>query len=217
LGLGSCRRKPLHLYRGRPRADLREVIVHLHAQPGVGGAAERHFKPHRHFRRDAGAAGDDAVKLLARDAQRRGGLHDRKTKLVDIRPLSSSPDATVSSSWCPSPLVVIDKIDIESVAVREAEDNPPIRAHGDGPKAFQLTCERMKPKTWPLPSLMVSADFWSRNVSQIKYIAFRWTSRDRWVRRLSFRRGGRFWHVERPGGLTVIDRLWAETRAEGAD
>jgi hypothetical protein len=42
------------------------------------------------------------------------------------------------------------------------------------------------------------------------------TSRDRWVSRLSFRRGGRFWHVERPGGLTVIDRLWAEISAEGA-
>jgi modification methylase len=28
--------------------------------------------------------------------------------------------------------------------------------------------------------------------------------------------GWTFWHVERPGGLTLIDRLRAELRAEGA-
>ena len=48
---------------------MREVVIHLHAQPCVGGAADSLFEAHGHFRRDAAAPGNHFVKLLARDAE----------------------------------------------------------------------------------------------------------------------------------------------------
>jgi predicted nucleic acid-binding protein len=34
-------------------ANARQVVIHLHSQPRVGGAAECLLKPHGHFRRSA--------------------------------------------------------------------------------------------------------------------------------------------------------------------
>jgi hypothetical protein len=41
---------------------------------------------------------------------------------------------------------VIDKINVASPTGREPEHDPPIRPHGDGPKAFPIALERMKPQ-----------------------------------------------------------------------
>ena len=43
--------------------------------------------------------------------------------------------------------MVIDKINVQNVPSLEAENNPPVSGNGDGPKAFEVTLERMKPKT----------------------------------------------------------------------
>ena len=95
LPLGSCGcirlvrslswNEALHFHRGRPSANLRQVVVHLHPQPGVGSATERLLKPHGHFRRYAGATGNDAVKLLARNPEALGGVHDGQAQLLNIR------------------------------------------------------------------------------------------------------------------------------------
>ena len=61
----DLRRKPRHLDRCGAAADLGKIVIRLHRQPRVGGAAERLFEPKRHFRRDGTASGDEVVKLLA--------------------------------------------------------------------------------------------------------------------------------------------------------
>jgi len=50
-------------------ADLRQVVIHLHPEPRISGAAERLLKPHSHFRRDAATPGNEMVKLVTRDAE----------------------------------------------------------------------------------------------------------------------------------------------------
>ena len=65
---------------------LREVIVHLHPHPRIGGAAQGLLKPHGHLRRDSAAARNDIVQLLARDAERLGRVADRYTKLFETAP-----------------------------------------------------------------------------------------------------------------------------------
>src|ERR1700730_6035655 len=78
-------REPCHLNRRRPRPDLRQVIVHLHPQPRVGGATEGLLKTYSHFRRNASSTRDDTVKLLARDGKGFGGFHNGQPQLVNIR------------------------------------------------------------------------------------------------------------------------------------
>jgi hypothetical protein len=40
--------------------------------------------------------------------------------------------------------MIVNKVDIECLAILEAKDNPPIRAHSDGPKAFEFTLQWMQ-------------------------------------------------------------------------
>jgi len=42
--------------------------------------------------------------------------------------------------------MVIDQIDVVSIAVLEAEDDAPVTRHRHGPQAFELALERMEPK-----------------------------------------------------------------------
>ena len=46
-----------------------------------------------------------------------------------------------------APLVVVEEIDVESSAVLEAENDPPIPADSDGPEALQVAFERVQAKT----------------------------------------------------------------------
>jgi hypothetical protein len=85
LGADLRRRKPSHLDRGSTRANLRQVVVHLHPQSGVGRAAERFFKAHGHFRRHPSSSRDYAVQLLARNAQPGGSLNDSQAQRINVR------------------------------------------------------------------------------------------------------------------------------------
>src|SRR5215467_14775225 len=51
-----------------------------------------------------------------------------------------------SSACWSSPSVVIDKINIESPAVRETKNDSPVRPHRDGPKSLKLTSESVEPE-----------------------------------------------------------------------
>jgi hypothetical protein len=42
--------------------------------------------------------------------------------------------------------MVIDQIDVGGLPTRDAEHDAPIRAHCDGPKAFQIALERVQAK-----------------------------------------------------------------------
>jgi len=46
-----------------------------------------------------------------------------------------------------APSVVIDIIDIPHIAAGKTENYPPVGANSHGPKAFELTLERMQPET----------------------------------------------------------------------
>jgi hypothetical protein len=60
---------------------MRQVVIHLHAQPRVGCAADGLFEADGHFRRNAAAPGNHLVELLARDANRLGCILDGDAKL----------------------------------------------------------------------------------------------------------------------------------------
>jgi hypothetical protein len=126
---------------------LRQVIVHLHPQPRVGGATEGLLKTYSHFRRNASSTRDDTVKLLARDAKGFGGFHNGQPQLVNIRLDQVARMGRIfHRHWCSPSSVIIDKINIESFAVRETENDSPICPHRDGPKSLKPTLEGMKPK-----------------------------------------------------------------------
>jgi hypothetical protein len=40
--------------------------------------------------------------------------------------------------------MIVNEVDIGCLAILEAKDHPPIRAHGDGLEAFELTLQRMQ-------------------------------------------------------------------------
>jgi hypothetical protein len=42
--------------------------------------------------------------------------------------------------------MVIDKIDVRSLAILEMENNSPVRADSHGPKTLEIACQRMKPE-----------------------------------------------------------------------
>ena len=41
--------------------------------------------------------------------------------------------------------MIVNQIDIEHIAIREAEDNPPISGNADAPEPFQITFEHVQP------------------------------------------------------------------------
>jgi len=65
-------------------ADLRQVMIEPDPQPRVRRAPDRFLKPHRHFRRDAGWAANDPIKLLRRHAEICCRLGDAQAKGRDI-------------------------------------------------------------------------------------------------------------------------------------
>jgi hypothetical protein len=46
--------------------------------------------------------------------------------------------------------VVIDQINVGGVAIIETENDPPVGAHRNGPKAFELAGERVEPEGWKI-------------------------------------------------------------------
>jgi hypothetical protein len=42
--------------------------------------------------------------------------------------------------------MVVHKIDVQGLAVIEADNNSPIRAHGQGPKSCEIAFQRMQPE-----------------------------------------------------------------------
>ncbi len=40
----------------------------------------------------------------------------------------------------------VDQIDVERVAIVEAEDNPPVSAYGNGPKSLKISAKWMEPQ-----------------------------------------------------------------------
>jgi hypothetical protein len=44
--------------------------------------------------------------------------------------------------------MIVNEVDIGCLAVLEAKDDPPIRAHSDGPKTFEFTFQRMQAESW---------------------------------------------------------------------
>lgn len=65
-------------------ADLREVAVHLQAEPELGAAADRHFQSHRHFGGNAAIAVDHTIELLPRDAERLAEIGDGHAQSLDF-------------------------------------------------------------------------------------------------------------------------------------
>jgi hypothetical protein len=55
--------------------------------------------------------------------------------------------------------MVVCQIDIECVAILEAEDNPPIGAHADGPKPLKVSAKRMEPQAWKIHVLNLFRGF----------------------------------------------------------
>src|ERR1700732_936091 len=62
-----CWRQPLDV--DRALANLGQVVIHLHPEPGVRGATDGFFKLYSHFRRDSAASRNQIVKLLPRDTE----------------------------------------------------------------------------------------------------------------------------------------------------
>jgi len=60
--------------------DMGEVIGVLHAEPGLGIAAEGLGKPHCHLRRNTGLFIDYVVQGLPRDAKHAGAICDTEAK-----------------------------------------------------------------------------------------------------------------------------------------
>jgi hypothetical protein len=53
--------------------------------------------------------------------------------------------------------MVIDKINVESFAVLKSENDPPICAHRDRPKAFEIARQWMQPECGRLSASIVCA------------------------------------------------------------
>src|SRR6266851_5958992 len=78
----SGRSKTLHI--DGPLADLREIIIHLHAEPRIGGAANSLFEPDSHLGRYTGTPDNDAVKLLTRNAEALCSIYKGQAQFIDI-------------------------------------------------------------------------------------------------------------------------------------
>ena len=143
------RRKPRHLDRCGAMADLGKIVIRLHPQPSVGGAAERLFEPKRHFRRDGAASGDEVVKLLARNAEPLCGLDNRNAHFLDtvanhlagVRRVFHRHGVLLLTLAC---LVVVGQGNVKRVRAFKAEDNSPIRPYRNRPKALQSAFQRVQ-------------------------------------------------------------------------
>lgn len=65
-------------------AGLRQVIGGLHAQPKVGLSTQSSFQTKSHVGSDGRLTADDAMELLARDAQASGRTRHREPQVVEI-------------------------------------------------------------------------------------------------------------------------------------
>jgi hypothetical protein len=88
------------------------------------------------------------------------GAWERQRKAVSVRINRISRPSVLAPSWpvpiqrpstihklCAAALVVIDQINIRRVALLEAENDPPVRAHGDAPVPGKIAPQRMPPET----------------------------------------------------------------------
>lgn len=150
---GGFRRQPRHLKRLGILSGTRKVMVRLHAQPHVGTTTDRLFETKRHFGRDTLFAPDETVKLLTRHSQSRGGFRYACAKTIQFA-LDQAPGVGgILHGHGVRLSVIVHKVDIEDLAVLEAENHSPVGANGNRPVASQIALQRMQPKGWKIEVL----------------------------------------------------------------
>ena len=153
---GDFRCKRLNLEGLGPEAGLRQVVVHLHAQPMAGHANVRQLKAERHLRANRGLAAQHAMQLRARHAKRLGGFSDRHWRVQGLDlVLKGKPRMGRVLRHDKSSLVAVDQFEVGRGLVGEGENDPPVRPHRNGPIAFQVTLQGLR-----LAGLPARREFW---------------------------------------------------------
>ena len=140
-----CQFEPLEFEPAAP--NVGKVILRLLHQPALFGAAENLGEPHSHFRRYAALPVHEFRKSVAGYAESFGGVRDRQA-------IGSMHSSNTTTPGCGGVFIVIGLfrsvvIDIINVlrSVVKTKYHSPVGAYCNGPKAFHLTLEGMRPKS----------------------------------------------------------------------
>ena len=120
-----------------------KVVVHLHAQPGIRGAAESLLQSDGHFRSDARFAINKVIQSLAAHTENLGSGSDGKSERYQaIVPDNPPRMRGIFHGHEYSPfLMVVNQVDVASAVIFETENNPPVGAHRDGPVSLPIAFE----------------------------------------------------------------------------
>ena len=132
-----------------------KVVVHLHAQPGIRGAAESLLEPDGHFRSDARFAIKKVIQGLAAHTENLGSGSDGKSERYQaIVPDNAPRMHRIFHGHEYSPfLMVVHQVDVASSAIFETENNPPVGANREGPVSFPIAFELVQAVAGKIESL----------------------------------------------------------------
>jgi len=132
-----------------------KVVVHLHAQPGIRGAAESLLQSDGHFRSDARFAINKVIQSLAAHTENLGSGSDGKSERYQaIVPDNPPRMHGIFHGHEYSPfLMVVNQVDVASAVIFETENNPPVGAHRDGPVSLPIAFELVQAVAGKIESL----------------------------------------------------------------
>src|SRR5216684_7155842 len=114
--------------------SLSKIVVGLHPQPGLCGSAERFGQTNCHFGTNASALVDQIVQRLPRNSENLcARRYAQSERLKAFLPDDASGVGRVLHRHDFLPfLMIINQLNIKGVSILEPENDPPVRANGDG-------------------------------------------------------------------------------------
>jgi hypothetical protein len=131
------------------------IVIHLHAKPRFGIAAERLFKSYCHIGRNASMAVYQVAEGLAGYVKNLGTFGYRKAQWIKaILPHYFAGMRRIhhshlhnSSQVISQLLMIIDQIDVLRTALFKTENNSPVTRNAHCSKAFEIAPQWVQPVT----------------------------------------------------------------------
>src|ERR1700730_11139298 len=142
-----CRSQTLNVAQGSGAASPPEVILLLHVKPTFRRCAEGNGQPEGHRRAYPGTAVAEFRKRLARNSESLGGFRNRYLERLEAK-LTDDLSGMGRIIHCHgvTSLMIVQVVNIVSVAILKAEHHAPVSTHGNRPKSRPLTSQTVEAK-----------------------------------------------------------------------